>query len=136
MEKKEANQRKIIFFDGVCHLCNTFVDHVLLQDRFHKFYFASLQGFTSEQLLSFENRSKLDTIIYFDCGKIYYRSSAIIKIFIELGRPYSFLAILIVVPGPVRDIVYKVIAKNRYSWFGKKDACRIPTTNDKEYLLP
>ena len=121
MEKVEANQRKIIFFDGVCHLCNTFVDRVLLQDKSHKFYFASLQGLTSEQLLTLEVRSKLDTVVYFDCGKMFYRSTAIIKIFTELGGAYSFFAVLLMIPRPLRDLAYKFIAKNRYNWFGQKE---------------
>ncbi|MGZ3794614.1 MAG: thiol-disulfide oxidoreductase DCC family protein [Bdellovibrio sp.] len=128
--------KKVIFFDGVCHLCNGFVDAVISRDKRHFLFFAPLQGSTAEQLLSTNDRAKLDSIIYFENGKTYYRSTAILKIMSSLGGFYKLFSAAWIIPGPIRDIVYNIIAKNRYSWFGKREFCRLPQPEEKSYLLP
>ncbi|MGZ3775347.1 MAG: thiol-disulfide oxidoreductase DCC family protein [Pseudobdellovibrionaceae bacterium] len=137
MEKTtELISRKIIFFDGVCHLCNAFVDAALKRDRQHRLLFAPLQGKTAEQILATNDRINLDTIVFFEEGKIYYKSSAILKIFSALGGFYKIICLAWIIPGPLRDRLYSFIARNRYSWFGKRDHCRLPTPEEKSYLLP
>lgn len=136
MEKAELMQRNVIFFDGVCHLCNTFVDAVITRDPQHHYLFAPLQGSTAEELLPAEDRVKLDTVIYFEAGKIYHRSAAVLKVVSGLGGVYKLLALAWIIPGPLRDLAYNYVAKNRYAWFGEREFCRLPTPEEKSYLLP
>lgn len=136
MEKAEVMQRNVIFFDGICHLCNGFVDAVISRDPRHHYLFAPLQGSTAEELLSAEDRLKLDTVVYFEAGKIYRKSAAVLKIVSGLGGVYKLLALAWIIPGPLRDIAYNYIAKNRYNWFGEREFCRLPTATEKAYLLP
>ncbi|MNK07860.1 hypothetical protein D3C87_257810 [compost metagenome] len=131
-----ATKQNVIFFDGICHLCNGFVDAIITRDSHHHFLFAPLQGTTAEQLLPVTDRENLDTVIYFENGRIYRRSAAILKILTGLGGGYRLLGIGWVIPSPLRDLLYKAIAKNRYTWFGKREFCRLPTPAEKSYLLP
>ncbi|WII71584.1 DCC1-like thiol-disulfide oxidoreductase family protein [Bdellovibrio sp. 22V] len=128
--------RNVVFFDGVCHLCNGFVDAVISRDKAHLLLFAPLQGTTAEDVLPQEDRVKLDTVIYFEAGKIYYRSAAILKILTSLGGVYKLFSIAWIIPAPLRDFLYRIIAKNRYAWFGQREFCRLPTPEERSYLLP
>ena len=136
MEKVEAKSKNIIFFDGVCHLCNGFVDAVISRDKSRAYLFAPLQGTTAPELLPPEDLTQLDTVIYYESGKIYRRSAAILKIITGLGGIYSVFTIGWIIPGFLRDFLYSIVAKNRYSWFGKRDFCRLPTPEERNYLLP
>ncbi len=136
MEKVDVKMRNVVFFDGVCHLCNGFVDAVISRDPQHRFLFAPLQGSTAEALLPPHDREKLDTVIYYESGRIYHRSAAVLKILSGLGGVYSLSRLGWIIPGFIRDILYKLVAKNRYSWFGQRDFCRLPTASERSYLLP
>ncbi|MDG0816349.1 thiol-disulfide oxidoreductase DCC family protein [Bdellovibrio svalbardensis] len=136
MEKVDVKMRNVVFFDGICHLCNGFVDAIITRDTNHSYLFAPLQGSTAEEVLPLQDRTNLDTVIYYESGKLYYRSAAILKILTGLGGAYKLAAIAWIIPGPLRDILYKVVAKNRYSWFGQRDFCRLPTSEERSYLLP
>lgn len=136
MEKVDLMNSNVVFFDGVCHLCNGFVDAVIGRDKRHLLFFAPLQGSTAEKLLSTNDRTKLDSIVYFESGKTYYRSKAVVKILVSLGGAYKLFSLALFIPGPIRDIIYNLVAKNRYSWFGKSEFCRLPTSEERSYLLP
>ncbi len=136
MEKVENMNRNIVFFDGVCHLCNGFVDMVISKDPQHHYLFAPLQGETAKSLLPSQDLKQLDTVIYFEAGQIYYRSAAIVKVVSGLGGVYKLFALMMIIPTPVRDFLYRKIAKNRYKWFGERDFCRLPTPDERAYLLP
>ncbi|WP_413587395.1 thiol-disulfide oxidoreductase DCC family protein [Bdellovibrio sp. HCB274] len=136
MENVDAKMRNVVFFDGVCHLCNGFVDAVITRDPEHRFLFAPLQGTTAEKLLPAQDRVSLDTVIYYESGRIYHRSAAVIKILSGLGGVYSLSRVGWIIPGLFRDALYKIVAKNRYAWFGHRDFCRLPTPQERGYLLP
>lgn len=136
MEKVNPKMKNVIFFDGVCHLCNGFVDTVISRDKKHLFLFAPLQGITAQELLSVQDRESLDSVIYLEAGKAYYQSSAIIKILVGLGGGYRLFSLAQIIPAPLRDFFYRWIARNRYAWFGKRDFCRLPLPEEKSYLLP
>ena len=136
MEKAELQSQNVIFFDGLCHLCNGFVDALITRDPRHKFLFAPLQGETAVKVLSSEDRQKLDSVVYFSRGKTYYRSSAILKIFWHLGGIYRVNALAYLIPTSIRDWLYTLVAKNRYSWFGERNFCRRPLPEEAAYLLP
>ncbi|MCU0370980.1 MAG: DCC1-like thiol-disulfide oxidoreductase family protein [Bacteroidales bacterium] len=118
---------KIVFFDGYCLLCNRAVDYLLKKDKNKILKFASLQtGPVTELVRQEEISSSADTVIFYDEGKVYIKSSAVLRIAGYLGFPLRLLACLIVVPRPIRDQVYDYVARNRSAWFGKKEFCRVP----------
>jgi predicted DCC family thiol-disulfide oxidoreductase YuxK len=135
MGNDNIQNRKIIFFDGVCHLCNAFVDTVVAQDKAHIFQFAPLQGETAKALLNDQDRNSLDTVIYFESGTVSRKSTAVLRILSQLGGVYKLASLGWIVPSFLRDAVYGFVAKNRYAWFGKSDTCRIPTAEERAYLL-
>lgn len=131
----------IVFFDGVCGLCNRFVDFVLSIDKKHIFSFAPLQGKTAESLLPSQRReiSSILLVIPAKPGihdvQIYEKSEACLRIFHALGGVWKFFLILKIVPRSLRDFIYDVIARHRYEWFGKRETCRLPTPEEKEFFL-
>lgn len=128
--------KPIIFFDGVCGLCNYFLDFVLRKDKNHKFYYAPLQGKTAKKYLpELEENTEEWTMFLLDEEGLHERSTASLKIFEKLGGAWGTLGIFLYVPKPIRNSVYKFIAKNRYKWFGKRDTCRLPTPEEKERFL-
>lgn len=126
----------IVFFDGVCNLCNSSVDFIMKHDKNKMFKYASLQSEFAKNHLKLTNQMDFDSIVlYSPDGKIYDRSSAALKITKHLGFPTNLLFLFIIIPKPIRDIVYNFIAKNRYRWFGKKETCRIPTPEERALFV-
>jgi predicted DCC family thiol-disulfide oxidoreductase YuxK len=118
----------IILFDGVCNLCNGFVQFVIRNDKAKKFKFGSLQSANAQQLLTkYDITNELKTVIFILQGKVYYKSTAALKILKQLNFPLPILYCLILVPKFIRDYFYDIISRNRYKWFGQKETCMIPT---------
>ncbi len=118
----------IILFDGVCNLCNGFVQFVIRNDKSKKFKFGSLQSASAQHLLTkYDITNELKTVILISGGKVYYKSTAALKILKQLNFPLPILYFLILVPKFIRDYFYDIISRNRYKWFGQKDTCMIPT---------
>ncbi len=128
--------KPIIFFDGVCGLCNKTVDFIISKDKNREFLYTSLQGQTAKNLSIQKQNSALQSIILKDGENIYFRSTAVLKILEKLGGLWKTILVLQLIPEFFRDYVYNWIAKNRYEWFGKKDTCRLPTPEEKNYFLP
>ena|SRR5690606_19982666 len=127
----------VIFFDGVCNLCNRSVQFVIKRDLVRKFRFASLQGKTAASMLPKLNISsaEADSFILLENDKVYTRSTAALRVLKELGGLWKILYVFIIVPPFIRDGIYNFIARNRYKWFGKRDECMIPTQDLKERFL-
>lgn len=136
MQSPSEFPQRIVFFDGVCHLCNGFVDAVIVRDQNHHFAFAPLQGSTAKSLLSEKDRENLDSVIYYENGRTYRQSTAVLKILSSLSGAFSLSKVFFIVPRFIRDFVYDVVAKRRYSWFGEREFCRLPQPHEREYLLP
>lgn len=133
MEKDFA----IILFDGICNFCNSSVNFIMERDTKNRFKFASLQSETGKDLLNhFGLDSKdLKTIILIENGKYYSKTTAALRITKQLKGFWKLFYIFIIIPSFIRNIAYNIIAKYRYVWFGKRDACRIPTQEEKEKFL-
>ena len=129
-------KRTIIFFDGVCHLCNSFVDFVVRRDPQHRLFFAPLQGETAAKILPPDQRIQISTVLLFSDKKIWTQSTAILKVFGLLGGWTKVFVVFYLVPTPIRDFLYVQIAKHRYQLFGKRTLCRLPEESEKAYLLP
>ena len=138
MKNEELEQRKIILFDGVCNLCNGSVMFILQREKKPVFQFASIQSEAGQKLLQWCGLSKDydQAIILIDQGNVYLGSTAALKLGQTLKFPWSFLSSLgFLVPGYIRDWVYKQIAINRYQWFGRRDVCMVPTDRLQTRLL-
>lgn len=129
--------KNIIFFDGVCNLCDGFVQFVIKRDKNQHFRFASLQSTPGEQLIKKmpNTGKKLDSILLYTNGEVYSQSSAVLKIMKQLSGGWPMMSFFFIIPKPVRDFVYKFVAANRYKWFGKKDQCMIPTPELKKLFV-
>lgn len=119
--------KPIIFFDGVCVLCNSGVQFILDKEKSKYYYFVSLQSELGQQFLNDHNMltKDFDTVVLFENNKISTKSSAILLISKQLLFPYSFLFSLLIIPKFIRDYFYNIIAKKRYSWFGKDENCQL-----------
>nr|MBC7612695.1 DUF393 domain-containing protein [Pseudopedobacter sp.] len=133
---EQRKDKGIILFDGVCNLCNSFVEKVIAADKNDYFRFVSLQSKAAEDLLyKYPEFRDLKTIIFLEDDKIYTRSTAALKISKHLMGVWPLLQTSYVLPKLIRDGIYNFVAKNRYKWFGKKDQCMVPTPELKSKFL-
>lgn len=125
----EQNTGGIILFDGVCNLCNGAVNFVIDRDTGGHFKFAALQSEAARALMTEHTLppGALDSIVLVEDGRVYQRSDAALRIARRLRGIWPLLYGFMIVPRFIRDRVYDVVAANRYRWFGKEDACRVPT---------
>jgi predicted DCC family thiol-disulfide oxidoreductase YuxK len=126
---QSTKSKNIILFDGVCNLCNGFVNFVVKRDRKGVFVFASLQSETAKKLMEQFNLSPtdFDSIILIKESSYYIKSEAALKIAKELSCVWPFFYIFIILPQGWRDKIYDFIVKNRYRWFGQLEQCMIPS---------
>lgn len=131
------NSNSTILFDGVCNLCNGAVTFVIKRDKKSQIKYAALQSETGQRLLKQFNLSAniFNSFIFIEDGIAYTQSTAALKVCKYLTAMWPLLYGFIIVPGFIRDRIYKWIAKNRYKWFGKQEQCMIPTPELKERFL-
>jgi len=128
---------KIVLFDGVCNLCEGSVQFLLKRDRQKVLHYASLQSDSGGKLLA---RTGLDerflkSIVFIDEGEAFTESDAVLRICKYLPQPWKASQYFRFIPKWIRDPVYRLIARNRYRWFGKKEQCMIPEAGVKERFL-
>lgn len=129
--------KPIIFFDGVCGMCNASVQAILKLDGRGRFYFAPLQGETARRLLPpLKDDPKDWSILYLDEQGLHEASDATVRILRRLGGVWWLLSLARVIPRGLRDCAYRVIARNRYRLFGKKEVCSVPTLETRARFLP
>jgi predicted DCC family thiol-disulfide oxidoreductase YuxK len=119
----------LVLFDGVCNLCNGFVQFVIARDPAGQFQFAALQSEPARRVLSVHDapRPLPDAIVLVEEGTVYTGSTAALRIARRLTGPWSLAAALLAVPRPLRDWLYGVVARHRYRWFGTRGVCMVPT---------
>jgi predicted DCC family thiol-disulfide oxidoreductase YuxK len=126
----------VILFDGVCNFCDASVQFILDRDDKELFRFASLQSDAGEELLKKYNvPDDVDSMILIENGKVYYKSSAALRISRHLRGAWKLFYVFMIVPPPIRNVVYDLIAKNRFKWFGQKDSCMLPPPNVRKRFL-
>jgi predicted DCC family thiol-disulfide oxidoreductase YuxK len=127
----------IIYFDGVCNLCNGFIDFLIKRDKRRVFKYTSLQGKKGQDLLLKHKlpTENLSSVILEKDGVVYIKAKAAIKILSALPGAWFLFSIFKIVPLFISNYVYDVIAKNRYNWFGKKESCRLPTAEEREFFI-
>jgi predicted DCC family thiol-disulfide oxidoreductase YuxK len=119
----------VILFDGVCNLCNASVRWVIARDRGAVFRFASLQSVAGMQVLAAAGAAAgaQDSVVLVDEAGVHTRSEAVLRIARRLGFPWSLAGTGRILPRAWRDAVYAWVARHRYAWFGRQDACLRPT---------
>ncbi len=119
----------VILFDGVCNLCNGWVQFVISHDPSARFRFASFQS-PAGRRLSLANGVDPDALKSFfllSGGNLLARSDAAIEVVVQFGGLWRLLGVLRFIPRPLRDLVYSSVARNRYRLFGKREACLMPS---------
>ncbi|PCI10837.1 MAG: thiol-disulfide oxidoreductase [Flavobacteriaceae bacterium] len=134
---KNTTQHPILFFDGVCNLCNRSVQFIIKNDRHQKIKFASLQSDAAKEILLQLDayNSDIDSIILLNQNQLFYKSSAVLRLCKVLGGGYNFLLIFWIIPKPIRNWGYDFVAKNRVRWFGKLESCMLPSKKLKSRFL-
>lgn len=128
---------KIILFDGVCNLCNGLVQFVINHDKKSIFRFGSLQSEGGRVLLKEHGLplNDYDSFVYVKDNRVYLKSTGALHVLKDLGGFYKLLYVFIAIPRPLRDFVYSLIAKSRYSLLGKRESCMLPTPELKNRFL-
>jgi len=130
-------EQKILFFDGVCGLCDHFISFLVVADTKNILQFAPQQGETF-QLPEIQRIMKPEvgeSLFYLRNGKIYEKSTAVINALCDLGGAWKLIGIFKVIPRPLRDLIYDLGARNRYKIFGKHENCRLPTPEERAKFL-
>jgi predicted DCC family thiol-disulfide oxidoreductase YuxK len=122
--------KKIILFDGVCNLCEASIVYVIKHDKNDLFRFVVLQSDLGQTILKHIgiNPMHIDSVILYEPGfAYYYKSSAVLEIAKGLSGIFTWATLFQILPTVLRDFIYDFVAKNRYKWYGKKEACLVPT---------
>lgn len=132
------SSERIILFDGVCNLCNGFVQFLIKRDPGATFRFGTLQSAAAVTLIQGNTSvpSEMDTVAYLRNGRVFTRSTAALYILKDLGGAWSLCTVFLIVPRPIRDIVYRFVSRKRYSWFGRQAQCVMPDPEIAERFLP
>ena len=130
MAKDKA--KTIVLFDGVCNLCQTSVQFIIRRDPKAIFHFAAFQSAFGKDIQKIHNLSeKIESLILIEKEQMFYKSTAALRIAKNLNGLWPIFYIFIIIPKPIRDFFYDLIAINRYKIFGKTAECMIP---EKKYL--
>ncbi len=130
--------KKIILFDGLCNLCDSSVQFVIKHDTNDQFRFVALQSDLGQKIISHIgiNEKNIDSVVLYEPGiAYYYKSNAALQVAKNLGGLFHLGTVFRIIPTTLRNALYDYIAKNRYSWYGKKQHCMIPTPELKAKFL-
>ncbi len=130
-----AQYDHVIVYDGVCILCNRMVQYLLKNDHQHLLTFSTFQGLPealSKNGLQFPLE---ESISYYRKGRWWQQSTAILLIYKDIHGPFHWSQLAWVFPRFFRDFIYRIIAKNRYRWFGKHTQCALPTAEQRERFI-
>ena len=132
--KNVPEDKAIVFFDGVCNLCNRIVQFIIKRDKNDYFRFAALSSESGQRMLRTYS-IKIDSIVLLENGIVYTESDAVLRIFRHLSGIYPFIYCGIIVPRFFRNYLYRLIANNRYRFLGQRNECWLPTSElTKKFL--
>ncbi|MEX1188974.1 MAG: thiol-disulfide oxidoreductase DCC family protein [Bacteroidia bacterium] len=133
----ELNRKPTLLFDGVCHLCHGSVKFLIKRDKKSIIQYAALQSDKAKLLISNQGYKGVipDGVILIEGETIYFESDAVLRCLYHLGGGWRLLSYLRFIPKALRRVVYRMIARNRYKWFGKYDTCVIPQPGWKERFV-
>ena len=130
--------KKIILFDGLCNLCEASIQFVIKHDSADQFRFVALQSDLGQKIIAHIgiNTKHIDSVILYRPGiAYYYKSNAALEIAKSLGGLFHLGTVFRIIPTTLRNTLYDYVAKNRYSWYGKKQSCMIPNEELKSKFL-
>ena len=135
--KNHTSNQPVILFDGVCNLCNNWVQFVIKRDPRGYFHFASLQSDAASVLLKNHRyeQAQLNSIILVEGENLYTESTAILHIVRRLKGPVKMASIFWIIPVFIRNPFYRFVARNRYKWFGKQESCMLPSEDAKKRFI-
>lgn len=126
----------IVLFDGVCNFCDASVQFIMKRDKKASILFTALQSECGEKLKNtYEIKNNVDSLVYIEHNKAYVKSTAALKIAKRLDGLWKFAYAAIIIPRPLRDTMYDIVAKNRYKWFGQRQECMLPTTEQRSRFI-
>ena len=127
----------ILLFDGHCNLCNASVQFIVKRNPAKTIHFASLQSRVGRALLDKHHidQNYIDSLVFIEGERLSVSSTAALRTLSYLSSWESQLKFLIVLPRPLRDLVYRFVARYRYKWFGRREQCMLPTAELKERFL-
>lgn len=129
-------QYSIILFDGVCNFCDASVQFIIQHDPKRKYRFASLQSKIGQTYIEkFPALEHIDSIILLENDTYYIHSDAVLRITKQLNGFWKCFYVFICIPRWIRNPLYRFVAKHRYTWFGKKESCMIPTKEIRDRFL-
>ena len=128
-------QDTIVFYDGKCNLCNKSINFLIKRDKNKRLKYASLQGETAKKLLSQKYINDLSTVVLYNKGIIYTKSTAAIHCLTYLNEIWPIARVLLIIPKFIRDYFYSIIAKRRIKYWGQTQSCRIPTKQEANLFL-
>ncbi len=133
----DSDNRKIVYFDGVCNLCESSVQFIIKRNTTKNLFFASLQSQTGQEMLKKFNLpiANFGSFVFLENGKIYTQSTGALRVTKYLNGAWPTLYSFLIVPPFIRNAVYNFISKNRYKWFGSKTECWLPTPDLKSRFL-
>ena len=128
---------QLVLFDGICNLCNGSVQFIISHDPNVRFHFASLQSDAGQRVLRRYDLplADFDSFIYIRGGKVCQRSDGALNVLKDLGGLWKLFYAFIIIPRPLRDIVYDFVAKYRYRLFGKRESCMVPSADLQKRFL-
>lgn len=127
----------IVIFDGTCMLCSSWVAFVLRHGARGRFRFGTTQSHAGRMLLSANgvDADNPSTFLFLEAGRTYTEADAVIRMFGTFGGVWRAAVLARIVPKPMRDAVYRWVARNRYRWFGRREACFVPSAADRDRFL-
>ena len=128
---------RLILFDGVCNWCNAWVNIVIAHDQDGRFTFGTLQSELGARILCDLDLSTTDyqTVLLLEEGRVYTKSTAALRIVRQLSWWWPLYYVCVLVPAPLRDVVYGFVARHRYQWMGRAATCRIPTREERDRFV-
>lgn len=121
------SEQIVVYYDGLCNLCSSTVRFIKKRDRSGKFEFVPLQLEEGEEMFhDLQIPDNVDSVLVLLNNKLFHSSDAILKIAVNLKFPWLLFGAFYIVPRFIRDFIYRIIARNRYRWFGRRNSCYIP----------
>ncbi|HMQ48338.1 MAG TPA: thiol-disulfide oxidoreductase DCC family protein [Saprospiraceae bacterium] len=132
-----THSKAILLFDGVCNLCNGFVQFAIKHDPQGYYQFASLQSEAGRELLAAHHlpTHEISTVVLIEKGRVYTHSDVGLRMVRRFGGLWPLLTAFSIIPKPFRDGIYNWVARNRYRWFGQRESCMVPTPELKSRFL-
>lgn len=130
-------EQSVLFFDGICAVCNRSVQFILSQESEKKLLFATLQSSVAKNVEDYFDLDfdAINSLALYHKHNVFVKSTAVLKLIPFFKWYWQVFRILWIIPIPIRDFLYDWIAQHRYTWFGKTDSCIIPHPDDKSRFI-